>query len=175
MKKKVIISVFSVMSFILFSALTYAQGPSKGDNPGSDNRNIQRPAFDLVHQIPDLSDAQVKQIDELHVELMQETTPLRKQLMVKRAELEVLSTGESVDLNQINKKVDEISGLEGELMKKHEALRQDIRGLLNEKQRVFFDSRPPRFEKGRDNNNHGDERMMHQPHRAPGDCPLRKF
>lgn len=105
-----------------------------------EKRNGEKPPFDLRYKLPDLTDDQLAKLDELHTNMLVETTPLKKKLLIKRAELDAMSSEKNVDMQEINSKIDEISGLQGEIMKKREANKQEIRKMLNDKQRIHFDN-----------------------------------
>ncbi len=91
-------------------------------------------------RIPDLTDEQNEQIDEIQTETQKITTPLRSKLNTLSAELDELLIAENPDRNAIDSKMDEMAEVRTELHKKHIDTRLKIRALLTEKQRVYFDS-----------------------------------
>ena len=95
---------------------------------------------DRIFNIPGLSDEQKEQIKKVRLEMQKEVLPLRNEMREKRARLNTLSTVEKADMNAINQVVEDIGGLQTELMKKREMGKQQVRSLLNEEQRLFFDS-----------------------------------
>lgn len=95
-------------------------------------------------KIPNLTDDQAKQISGLKVSHQKEMLQFRNQMQEKRARLNTLRTADKPDMAAINKVVEEMGGLHTQMMKKREAHRQDVRKLLTEEQKVFFDSRPGR-------------------------------
>lgn len=66
----------------------------------------------------------------------------------KRAHLNVLRTADKVDMNAINKSIDEMGANRTKMMKKREAHRQAIREILTDDQKVYFDSRRGRGSRG---------------------------
>ncbi len=92
----------------------------------------------LMH-LPGLTDAKKESFKKIHFELAKEAKPIQGKLMECKVQLHNLSSADSVDMNTINSKIDEIGRMMVELMKKHEAARQKIRALLTEEQRLMFD------------------------------------
>ena len=92
----------------------------------------------LMH-LPGLTDAQKESLKNIQLEMAKEAKPIQGKLMECRVQLHNLSTADSVDMNAVNSKIDEIGQLMVDLMKRHEAGRQKIRALLTEEQRLMFD------------------------------------
>ena len=97
--------------------------------------------------IPDLSADQESKIEALKVLFMKESRQLKNKIGEKHAALETLSSAYPADLGQINKTIDEIGALTTELMKKKETHRQEVRKLLDDRQRVYFDTKHPKRDK----------------------------
>lgn len=95
-----------------------------------------------MSMIPDMTEQQKEQMEQLRTEHLKVMLPLKNQLQEKMARLRTLSTAEKVNMNDINKKIDEIGELKIKLMKERATHRQDIRKLLTEEQRVMFDMHP---------------------------------
>lgn len=94
------------------------------------------------YNLPDLTDEQKQNIEDLKIELMKENMPLKNELMEKKARLRTLSTVENVDMKEVNNVIDDITGLLASMMKNGAEKMQNIRELLNEDQRLIFDSKP---------------------------------
>jgi Spy/CpxP family protein refolding chaperone len=123
-----------------------------------------------VCNIPDLTEVQQNKIDDLRVTHQKKMLNNRNQMMEKRARLNTLRTADKADMNVINKLVDEIGVLHTSMMKEKEAHHQAVRGLLTEKQRVFFDSQKGRgFRDGRGMGH----KMGRCNNRMGVDCPRR--
>ena len=90
--------------------------------------------------IPDLTDEQKEQIEQIQTETQKITTPLRSKLNTLSAELDELLIAENPDRNAIDSKMDEMAEVRTELHKKRVDTRLRIRALLTEKQRVHFDA-----------------------------------
>lgn len=91
--------------------------------------------------VPDMTDQQKQKIDDLCLAHKKESMQIKNQLGEKQAHLKTLQGAEKADMTAINSTIDEISALKADLMKKCAANKQAIRGLLNEKQIVAFDSK----------------------------------
>jgi Spy/CpxP family protein refolding chaperone len=104
---------------------------------------------DFCDRIPDITEEQQEQIKELRTGHMKEMLPLRNQVQEKRAHLQTVSSGENVDMDEVNNAIEDISKLKMEMAKKRAAHRQQIRNVLTEDQRVFFDSKPMKKRKHR--------------------------
>lgn len=90
--------------------------------------------------IPGLTDQQKEQINKIRLQTQKEALPIRNDMREKRARLNTLSTAEKADLNEINKVVEQIGDLQTQLMKKREAAKQQVRSLLNEEQKLYYDT-----------------------------------
>ena len=90
--------------------------------------------------IPGMTDEQKTKMKEIRTASMKEILPLKNELREKEAHLQTISTGNNVDLNLINKTIDEIGLLKTTIAKKHAATRYSIRLILNDEQKVYFDS-----------------------------------
>lgn len=121
-----------IISVLLISNVAKAQ-QGQGQMP-------QRNQAQCSSQIPDLSEDQKSQITKLKTQALKETTTFRNQLAEKRAHLKTLSTAENADQKAIDAEIDAISSLRAKIMKVQAKLRQDIRALLSDDQRVYFDN-----------------------------------
>ncbi len=87
-----------------------------------------------------LSDEQQEKIRELQSAYQKEVTAIRNDLAIKRAELQKLQSADKVDMDQVNKKYDEIGKLETDLSKKRFALQQNILNVLTDEQKQQYNS-----------------------------------
>lgn len=86
-----------------------------------------------------LTDEQKSQIKKLKIANMKEMLPIKNQLAEKKAHIRTLTTADNVDMNAVNKTIDEIGNIKATMMKKQAAHKQEIRKLLNDEQRIHFD------------------------------------
>jgi Spy/CpxP family protein refolding chaperone len=94
------------------------------------------------HSIPNLTQEQQTKIHELRMAHMKAMLKYKNEINEKEARLNTLQTEDNADMDKIYKVIDEIGALQTEMNKKKALLRQEIRQLLNDEQRVFFDTRP---------------------------------
>lgn len=99
-----------------------------------------RPEFGMIG-VPNLTDDQKTKIKAQQVAFGKEALPLTNQLAEKRAHLRTLQTAQVYDVNAVNAAIDDIGKIESQLMKKQAANHEAIRKLLNDEQRLVFDSR----------------------------------
>lgn len=127
------IAIITVILTGLLVGVSLAQPPGKkGPNPERGERFLER--------IPNISEEQKEQIKELKTDHMKEVLPLRNQVDEKEAHLKTLSTADKVDMAKINKTIEEIGNLKITIAKNRAAHKQKIRNVLNEDQRIVFDS-----------------------------------
>ncbi|MCF6365428.1 MAG: Spy/CpxP family protein refolding chaperone [Bacteroidales bacterium] len=121
---------FMIIAILIFvSGSMFAQGPnSKHGNRGNGFMNI-----------PDLTEAQKTKLTEMRTANMKEMLPLRNELKEKQARLNTISTGDNVNMKEVNKTIDEIGILKTTMAKKRAAHRQGVRKILTDDQKVFFD------------------------------------
>ena len=107
------------------------------------NQKMQRGPEAMLRKL-DLNDEQKEEIKGIMLEGKKESIPIENQLREKRARLRTLSTGDTYDVNALNKVVDEMSELHASIKKIDIAKKGEIRSLLNDEQKVIFDSMPDR-------------------------------
>jgi Spy/CpxP family protein refolding chaperone len=89
--------------------------------------------------IPDLTEAQQKKIDELKLVHQKNMLQYKNELAEKDAHLQTLRTADKADMNAINKTIDEIGAIKVQMMKEKENHRQQVRAQLTDEQKVQFD------------------------------------
>lgn len=92
--------------------------------------------------IPNLTEDQRSQIMELRTGHLSEMQSYRDQIDVNRAQYRALMRGGNTDMAAINANIDERASIRSQMQKKQASHRQSIRSLLDEDQRVWFDSAP---------------------------------
>ncbi len=140
--KNVTLAAVLLAGFLLFNSNQIFAQEQKGpkgkceqtcmkeqDNPGKSCMNI-----------PDLTPDQQKKIDDLKIKFRKEMLQLNLKSKEAQARLKTLETGENVKLSEIDATIDEITALQNQKMKIRARHKQDIRNLLNEKQRIYFDT-----------------------------------
>lgn len=100
--------------------------------------------------LPDLTEEQQAQMKVLRLARLESNTRHRNQMDELRARKRNLMTQGDIDNDAINAIIDEMTSLKNAQMKEAVNKRQAVRNILNEEQRVIFDSRQPRRSGGRD-------------------------
>lgn len=138
------LSTILLIGLFLFSAAnamaqrgqgSKGQGMGKADGPG---------VLKQCQMIPDLTEEQQEQMKDLRVDQMKEMTQYRNNLTERRASLRTLQTQESPDMEAINNTIEEMGEIRTEMHKARAEHHQEIREILTEEQRAFFDSRMKR-------------------------------
>jgi Spy/CpxP family protein refolding chaperone len=141
MKTK-IFAAFIALALMMPLASTPVFSQDKTDKK-SDNERFDKKEGRRQFEIPGLTDDQKAKIKDIRTAAMKEMIPLKNELREKEAHLQSVSTGNNVDLNVINKGIDDIGAVKTTIAKKHAAERYNIRQLLTDDQKVFFDSHQP--------------------------------
>ena len=98
----------------------------------------------IYNRIPNLTDDQKTKIDALRVDHLKEMNTFRNQLDELRAKKHTLMTSDNSDLKDIYSIIDQMSDLQNKMMKSKAKHHREIRALLTDEQKVYFDSRPMR-------------------------------
>jgi len=154
MKSKIVKLGMTVILFItwtIISSAALAQTENTNTPPpaGSGKRMHGNGRAEQGFKIPDLTADQKASIEKIMLTHKKEMLTQRNLVGVKKAELKVLMTADKADMSAINKKIDEISVLKTDMAKKQAATHQDIRKLLNDKQRLWFDTHPMKKSKAK--------------------------
>lgn len=137
MNKIFLMTVLMVMT----TAVMNAQNPSgcQGKGGGQEMMKQGGPGH-CLDMIPGLTEDQKKQIKTKGITLHKEMALIESQINEKKAHLNTLELADSPDMAAIGKTIDEMMVLKGELMKKKVAHHQEIRKMLNDEQKMIFDS-----------------------------------
>ena len=90
--------------------------------------------------IPNLTEEQKSKIKEINLVHFKEMQTYRNQLGELKAKERTLTTADKPDMKAINANIDEITKVQNQLMKGQAAHHQQIRALLTDEQRLWFDS-----------------------------------
>ncbi|OFX36022.1 MAG: hypothetical protein A2X08_08185 [Bacteroidetes bacterium GWA2_32_17] len=131
-KSKKLISLLMVAFLFVGSQLVYAQPKSTEPNPDNCKR--------CINGITDLTDVQKQKIEDLTLAHTKSMTGFKNQMNEKNAHLKTLQSADKADMTAINKTIDEISAIKGDMMKTCAANKQSIRALLTDKQKIVFDA-----------------------------------
>lgn len=86
-----------------------------------------------------LNEDQKAKMEKLKTTKLKNILPLRNQIAEKKAHLNTLMTTEKVDMNEINKTIDEMGTLKIQIAKIDAMFKQEVRKILTDEQRLKFD------------------------------------
>ena len=151
--------IFTVLIFCItcFSPLTvsadhlkWMMGP--GDYCMTDPGMMSRAPYDKGYSNPSegmhqsgshwrttLTDDQKRIIDEMHFALRKDRNVVKAEMRLRETELNNLIVEDNVDMDAINRKIDEVVELKRAIMQKQFEHMAEIRAVLTPEQRVSFD------------------------------------
>jgi len=141
MKKTVLLFAMAII-FVLPATLNAQQGQGYGSGKGMGDKQ------GTCHMIPDLTPEQSEQIETLRVAHLKEMQQYRNKVRENRARYKTLMTTDGANPDEINANIDEFTSLKNKMMKERTAHRLEIRSLLNEGQKVYFDQHSGKARKG---------------------------
>lgn len=165
-------AAFAMVALISFDA---AAQPGRGNGRGNGQGYGPGPGQgygrgDCTANIPGLTEEQQTKILKLRADHFRKADLIRAEIGEKQAHMNTLRLSENQDSKAIDKSIDEISTLRGNLMKAREAHRRDVKALLTEEQKVWFDANNrPGPGNGFDKGNRGPR--GNRQGRGIGNCP----
>jgi len=159
--KNVILMNLLIASFMLItsnyaSAQTAKAGGKCEQTCVKANQNY---SGQCANNIPDLTPEQEKKIEDLKLKLRKELLPLDLKLDEAKAHLRLLEAADAVESMEVDAVIDQITTLQNQKMKLKARHKQDVRKLLNENQRIYYDTKycsaNKRINKGKKGNQTG--------------------
>jgi len=135
--------VLSIAALLIIAGSAYAQPPMMERKGAEEQAMHGRKMPEHKGMIPGLAEEQLEQMKTLRTEHMKALQPILNQLGEKKARLHTLTTADKVNMAEVNKVIDDIGKMHTQIMKLKEQHRQEVRKMLNDEQRVFFDSHQP--------------------------------
>jgi len=137
---KIRILTLALIALVASSAAWAQKHGERQQNPEQRERMDRREM--MAERMDDFfTEEQMEQVKAIRLETAKEIQPLRNQLNELEARRQTLSTANKPDMNSIYKNIDEISEVKASIQKKMAKQHQDIRSLLNDEQKLKFDSR----------------------------------
>lgn len=144
-----LIAAFALIALVSFdaSAQNYGRRNARVNTMQANEANdVQSSVMgfgrgDCTAFIPDLTEDQEAKILKLRNKHLRNAELKRAEIGEKQARLNSLRLAENQDVNAIDKTIDEMSSLQASLMKAREAHRREVRDLLSDDQKVWFDAR----------------------------------
>lgn len=126
-----------LITALLVAGITFGAYAQGGHGKGMRGKGQQAK---ICYDIPELTDEQESKIEKLRTAHMAKRTEFRNQMREKIAQLNSLTSGDNVDMKQAEKVSDNIASLRGKMLKERINHRNDIRSLLTDEQKVYFDN-----------------------------------
>jgi len=165
-------AILVLTALLLATTNLYAQRARSGAEQGM-KVNQQR----VCAKIPNLTEEQITNIEGLRVEHLKEMIAFKNNMNELRAKKHTLMTSDNSDMNEINSVIDQMTTLQNRVMKEKASYQQDVRNLLTDDQRVYFNSRPMRggrHGKGMRHNGYGRGSGQGYGRGLNPDCPYNK-
>ncbi|MBL7113586.1 MAG: periplasmic heavy metal sensor [Bacteroidales bacterium] len=137
MKREKVILLLATTFMLTTISLSAQRGPGYGQGTPEGNH--------MLKGIPDLSEDQMDQIKDLHTAHLKDIKPLKNDVKINNAILDALQTEDEPDLGKINELIEENGKLLTDIRKKQVAHKMEIRSLLTDDQKVFFDNKMQRM------------------------------
>ena len=144
--KQILLMAAIILAFVGTSSVLAQPGQGYGNGRGNGNgfRNGGGQGQGICQNIPNLTEEQQTKIETLKTAHLKEMTNLRNKMGELRAKQRTLTSGDVADQKTIDANIDDITKLQNTIMKSQAAHRADIRKLLTDEQKVWFDNHPPR-------------------------------
>ena len=128
----------------LATAGSMAQRPRGGMGQGNGNNGKAvgpaNSAGFICNNIPDLTEEQKLAIQKIRLEQKKEALTAKTELDAKRVKLQTLIASDNPDKAAIDKLIDEMGAIKANMQKKHAVNMIEIRKLLSEEQKIYFDN-----------------------------------
>lgn len=148
----------------LIAALMMAGASEMMAQPGAGKGNCTSESQGLRQgdcNIPGITDEQKNKILQLRLSHQKEMLALRNKLNELQAHEQTLATMDNPDMNAINTNIDEMTRVQNKIMKARAAHRNQVRNLLNDEQKVWFDSNRGKERGPKKGKGEGEYRGMH--------------
>lgn len=139
-------------ALVIFTTMSFAQGQQKqrmGGRQKMMEARAEKPnRGERFAQILELTDDQKTKVEAIHFESMKSMKSVKNLIGEKQARLKSLSTVENPDNKAVIKIASEIGDLKSEMFVSQVQTKQQVRALLDEKQKMKFDQIGNRVREG---------------------------
>ncbi|MEQ6120521.1 Spy/CpxP family protein refolding chaperone [Reichenbachiella sp. MALMAid0571] len=137
-------SIVLLSALVLIGTASIAQSPQMnkmGQRQKMMHANSEKPdRGERFAQALELTDAQKTKIEEIHFAAMKSMKSVKNTIGEKEAKLKTLSSADNPDLKAITKVAEEIGDLRTKMFVSQVQTKQEVRALLDEKQKFKFDN-----------------------------------
>ncbi len=156
-------------AFALIASMAVVAQPGKGNRMQGNTEGC--PSYNKMEcPIPNVTDEQKTKIAALRTAHLKEVQPIKNKMGELKATQKSLSTTDNADMKAINVNIDEMTKLQNQLMKLGVQHRNEVRQLLTDEQKIWFDQHP--MGKGA-MKGHGMKHGFGQGQGPKGDCPMK--
>ncbi len=153
------------------------QGMRQGQGPKAPGQKMGRQG-NGQQMISNLTEEQKSAIKDLRLDHAKEMSRFKNEMAILKAQNKSLSSADNIDKKAIDKNIDQQTALINSMMKTQAAHRNEVRGLLTDEQKVFFDHHQGRMgmnQGGRNMRARGNSGMGAKGFSAPrpANCPFR--
>ncbi|NPA35412.1 MAG: periplasmic heavy metal sensor [Chlorobi bacterium] len=114
-------------------------GPGQGRGQGMFGPQIGMQGQPGIALMMNLTQEQQDKLKSLRLDEMKAMTQFRNKLNEYKAKLKTLTTGDNVNLKEVDKVIDQIGNVKLDMAKNRLSHRMEVRSLLNDDQKVMFD------------------------------------
>jgi Spy/CpxP family protein refolding chaperone len=129
--------VVAMMAILTSTAVMAQQGRG---TKGSGQSNGQGPRMEQSCPIPDLTAEQQTQLETMRVAHQKQLQPLKNKMQELKARQNTLETADKAEMKAINANIDEMTKLQNQMMKAKAEHRQQVRAILTDSQKLWFDN-----------------------------------
>lgn len=132
----------NTLAMLLIAAMlgvTTSAIAQRGSGQGYGKASVAGTGY-YCNNIPNLTEEQQAKLETLRTTHWKDAQNNRNLIAEKSAKLNTLRSADNADMKAINKTIDEMSSLRSTMQKSREQHIQDIRSVLTDEQRVYFDS-----------------------------------
>jgi len=147
MKRNKVLVLLAATILLTTASIFAQQGHGKMQGPQEGNR--------IMRGIPDLTEYQLDNIKDLHMAHLKEIKPLKNDVKINKVILETLQTEDKPDLDKINDLIEKNGTLLTDIRKNQVAHKLEIRNLLTDDQKIFFDNKIQRMRRASHDKFHG--------------------
>ncbi len=144
-------TVFLLLLMFSVGSVSILAQAEPNDADHKKDRKEGKKGHEQYSKIPDLTQEQKTQIKAIRDGFKEGNQTTKGAIREKHEELRQLTSAESVNIEAVDSAIDEIGALKTSIMKSKINMDIEVRSLLTEEQREYFDSRPlhgPKHKKG---------------------------
>lgn len=129
-----------LMALIAFFAVTFSTAQAQQGQPKAGcGEGQQMHKAGGCNCIPNLTDEQLKKMEPLKLEFQKKKLDFHNQILAKKAQLVVVSTGDKINKDEAYKLIDEIVALKATMDKAQFDHKMAVRAILTPEQQLAFD------------------------------------